>query len=281
MSSKDISVRVNAIITLGFIGIKPEDTQEGIDALIRALSDPQGIVRYQAARTLSRLATEPHRIAETQKSVPALIRLLNDQYCWEIRAAAAESLGTVGWLPQSYDPGAQRAVLNAINDSCIEVRLQSLLSVIQFGRPAKPADLQSEQMMLKPLTAEGKNKRIAIWAHVALGRLENKEEPSSVHLLAIAKHFKDKDFEVRTNAMRAICYMRRGAFPIFDQVLPMLEDKDPVMVGWTCIALGEFGPKAAAAIPSLKKLATHTDEGVRKAAAEAIKKIDEEKVNAK
>jgi HEAT repeat protein len=42
---------------------------------------------------------------------------------------------------------------------------------------------------------------------------------------------------------------------------------------WTIEALGEFGPKAGAAVPRISELQQHKDEVVRKAATEALAKI--------
>ena len=42
---------------------------------------------------------------------------------------------------------------------------------------------------------------------------------------------------------------------------------------WTIEALGEFGPRAGAAIPRIRELQQHQEEVVRNAATEALAKI--------
>src|SRR5205807_8913929 len=91
----DMSLRVNAIITLGFIGIDPKDRQSGIDALKGRLTtdEQQGIVRFQAIRALGRLGRDGY------DAVPFLIRATQYSHCWEIRAAAVSALASTGWDP--------------------------------------------------------------------------------------------------------------------------------------------------------------------------------------
>src|SRR5216684_2472688 len=50
MGSKDVSLKVNAVITLGFVGVDPKDAETAVKELRRLLYDPQLIVRYQAIR---------------------------------------------------------------------------------------------------------------------------------------------------------------------------------------------------------------------------------------
>src|SRR5207237_1900287 len=94
MSDQDMSLRVNATITLGFIGMSEKDRSEGVSALkYRVVKDAQGIVRFQAAVALGRLG------ADAYDAVPSLILASQDIHCWEIRQAAMGALATAGWNP--------------------------------------------------------------------------------------------------------------------------------------------------------------------------------------
>src|SRR5207249_1982473 len=99
MEDPDASLRVNAIITLGFIGMDEGDREKGVQALIRRLPDPQGIVRFQAARALGNLGID------AASAIPALARnTLQDRTTWEIRGAAANALGSVAWDKAGAEP---------------------------------------------------------------------------------------------------------------------------------------------------------------------------------
>src|SRR5581483_1212198 len=58
LNDKDVSIQVNAAITLGFIGMEDVAKTDGIRALTRLLSNSQGIVRFQAAQALNRLGRD-------------------------------------------------------------------------------------------------------------------------------------------------------------------------------------------------------------------------------
>src|SRR5438132_1445806 len=162
INDKDMSLRVNAIITLGFIGMDEKDRPEGVNALKGRLSDNQGIVRFQAARALGRLDKDAY------DAVPQLIHAAHDQYCWEIRAAAVTALSSAGFPPGGgFDLNAFHAMLELTRDPCVEVRVQSVLSLIRFGTPIKPADYSALRSAYSALTAH-KHKRVMIWARVGL-----------------------------------------------------------------------------------------------------------------
>src|SRR5262249_32000667 len=90
----DVSIRVNAAIAIGMIGLDEPQIEPGGSALVRLLGDDQAIVRYQAALALSRIGPD------AKSAIPKLIiNLHSDPYSkkesWEIRRAAASALGNV------------------------------------------------------------------------------------------------------------------------------------------------------------------------------------------
>src|SRR5207245_7099480 len=170
------------------------------------LSDNQGIVRFQAARALGRLDKDAY------DAVPQLIHAAHDQYCWEIRAAAVTALSSAGFPPGGgFDLNAFHAMLELTRDPCVEVRVQSVLSLIRFGTPIKPADYSALRSAYSALTAD-KHKRVMIWARVGLMRIlppEGKETQKTIdkELKHIAPLLRDPDLETRTNAARAIAFI--------------------------------------------------------------------------
>jgi HEAT repeat protein len=274
MAHHDVSLRVNAIITVGFIGFNPDQIDQGVDALRRCLSDSQGIVRFQAARTLDRIGQD------ARAATPALIALTRDSASWEIRQAACAALGNVGWEPPEK-PGFNRpawiALIRALNDSCSEVRLAAVLSLILYGRPTSPADIKGEEQALQfltsekhPRTNEKQSKKVIIWAHVGLMRIT---EVSDHHLSGITKYCKNADMTARVHAIRAMAVIGPSAKAKVPDLIECLSDKEAQVLYWACVALGNMGDAAKQAMPELEKLKQHQDPMVADAAVQAIDKV--------
>src|SRR5262249_45111163 len=94
LTDPDVGLRVNAAITLGYIGVEDKDIKACVRGLTEMLRDQQGIVRFQAARALARIGPE------AASAVPLLIARTKDFGSWEIRGAAAYALGSVAYEPQ-------------------------------------------------------------------------------------------------------------------------------------------------------------------------------------
>jgi HEAT repeat protein len=262
--SSDVSLKVNAVITLGYIGMDDKDKDKGINALIGCLRNSQGIVRFQAARALGNLGSS------AGPAVPYLAGLIKDPVAWEIREAAANALGTAGW---SKTAGASEAALNALTnglyDHCVEVRLQSIFSLILLGTPANALTRGKELQAFRSMTHEKERDKIVIWAHVAIMRIEDKV--TEEHLLVIAKYLRHPNAATRVHAARALGTIGPKAKSRVSDLIEALDDKDTSVVSWACIALGMIGNDAKAAIPKLEKLAKeHPDQGVRDNAKKAI-----------
>jgi HEAT repeat protein len=56
-------------------------------------------------------------------------------------------------------------------------------------------------------------------------------------------------------------------------ILPMLDDPDPIVRQSAAWNVGRIGPAAKATIPKLESLLLDSNQDVRRAAAEALKKI--------
>src|SRR5262249_5454720 len=92
MKDPDVSLKVNAVITLGWIGMEEKDLKDGVTALIALLASPQGIVRFQAVIALGNLGSK------ASGAVDRLIPMLRDHQSFEIRQATARALTQTGWM---------------------------------------------------------------------------------------------------------------------------------------------------------------------------------------
>jgi HEAT repeat protein len=266
LNDPDTSVRVNATIAVGFIGFDAKDLNNGINNLTRLLSpsETQDIVRFQAARALGRLGPD------CAPAIPALVNAVKDRRSSEIRGAAAYALGSAGWDNQKGpDTRAIHALLGALNDVCHDVRIEGLFSLIVLGPPVHITDKTAEKRALEALVHD-KSKVVTIWARVAVMRLD---KVSQQHLAPIAQLLKDKDLRVRVHAARAFAIMGQDAKSSVKDLISALDDKEPDVLVWDCIALGEMRDAGQEALPKLEGLSGHQDPRVKQAASEAIGKI--------
>jgi HEAT repeat protein len=273
VTDKDISIRVNAIITLGFIGqaIQEKDRDAAVRALMVALRDYQGIVRYQAARAVARFQVLANA------AVPSLRNLLHDQTTWEIRAAAAHALGQVGWIQVGgrfgYDRVAFSALTNELEqrEDCAEVRVQVLQALLVLGTPAQP-NVKADEERLITRFINDKHKKISIWARMGLMRLN---DVSEAHLGAITRFLRDPEPDVRYNAALALATVGPGAKAHAGDVLDALNDKDPRVVMECCSALAYLGDKSEKVVQGLQNLSNDTAQSdiVRAAAKAALESL--------
>ena len=172
---------------------------------------------------------------------------------------------------------AFHAMLDLTRDPCVEVRVQTLLSLIRFGTPARAADYNMLRNAYDALTKD-KHKRVTILARVGLMRIlpiEGKETQKAIdkELKHIAPLLRDPDLETRTNAARAIAFVGEKAKSQVQDLIGALGDIEPQMINWTCVALASIGPDASDAYNALKRLEQHPDPGVRDSVRTALEKI--------
>jgi HEAT repeat protein len=265
----DVGLRVNAVITLGYIGPDSKDINDCVTALTALLRDQQGIVRFQAAKALGRIGRE------ASGATPILIRLTKDLASWEIRGAAAFALGFVAYGANDRPiPEAVNALIEAFGDHSSQVRLEALYSLIVMGIPQNLAQKAHELTALQGLLAGRQPDKVQIWARVTIMRIENVSEK---HLGIVAKYLKNPKVETRIHAARAFAAIGPDAKAHIDDLVDALADKDATMLYWTCMALGQMGDVAQRAIPALQKLLSHPDPDVRKAAQDAINAIQQKR----
>jgi HEAT repeat protein len=115
--------------------------------------------------------------------------------------------------------------------------------------------------------------KIRIWARVAVMRITS---VSNKHLDEIVKFLDSPKAEARSNAAQSLAFIGREAKTKTRDLMKTLSDKDPEVVVWGCVALSYMEDEAQQALPALKQLSQqHKNEGVRKAAEEAIQRITE------
>jgi HEAT repeat protein len=277
----DVSLKVNAIISLGFIGFHDSDVQEGINALTQSLHDSQEIVRYQAAVALRRLATNAY------PATAALINAMRTSNSWEVRRAAAATLGIVARqnpVDKGFDRGAFSALLESLSDSAAEVRMESTIALIRFGQPGSPPDRNRERQALSTLaTSSRQPPKVSIWAHVALWMLDRgtpgrgtSSKVGQQHLAAIARYLKSTDLQAREHAVRALGVIGPDAGGHVSDLIDELEDKNAGIVVLACAALSSMGDAAKEAVPVLERMSQrHPDPDVRDTARQAAEKIKE------
>jgi HEAT repeat protein len=281
----DVSLRVNAIISLGFIGFYDNDVKDGINVLTSALGDNQEIVRYQAAVALRRLA------ANAYPATAALISAMKTSNSWEVRRAAAATLGIVARqnpVDKGFDRGAYSALIErltmneGLGDIAQEVRMEAIIALIRFGLPGSLVDRDREKRALASQASRTKQApKVKIWAHVALWMLERGPGQNGLgrvgqqHLAAIAGFLKNPDLQAREHAVRALGVIGPDAGSRVPDLIDVLEDKNPGIVVLACAALSSMGDAARPALPALERLNRHTDPDVRDTARQAIEKIKE------
>lgn len=266
LEQRDVSLKVNAAITLGIIGMEEKDLSRGVNGLIRKLGDSEAIVRFQAATALGRLGSDG------RAAIPNLITTLRDGSSWEIRKAAAEALGMVSFDRQTGpDLRSIRALAKVLDDSCAQVRLSAILALIVLGPPATGADKTAAIHALQGCFKD-RDKVVMIWARMGQMRMDG--NITEAHLTAIAKYLKGNELSPRTHASRALGTIGPEAKSRVPDLMAALDDNEPLVLTWSAWALGQIGPPAAKALPRLESLKGHKDEGIRQTALEAIERIE-------
>lgn len=265
-TQKDVSLRVNAVIALGAIGLDVQDIPVGVTALTNLLSDSQLIIRYQAAMTLASLGPD------ARSAIPRLLVLAKDPGAWELRKAAVSALGSVAEDTQSGpDPRALQGIIEALSDYAYMVRLEAVLAIIILGPPAQLKDKQAVERALGILMQNERNKIVQIWTRVAVMRME---KPSELHLGAIARYLKNPEAQARSHAARALGTLgRESKGQVTELANAAASEQDDITLYWMLWALGRMEEAAKAAVPTLMQLQQHKEPAIRQAATDALDNI--------
>jgi HEAT repeat protein len=285
LDSPDNVVRAQTAESLGTIGAP---AQEAASALVEALADSNGGVRAKAVQALGKIGAGAADVA-----VPSLVRALRDQDNW-VSALAAEALGQMGDSADEAVPALIRS-LRHINP---QVRGNAAKSLGKMGAAAARARLALETACRD---GDGGVRGQAIRALGAVGC------PTPASALAVRAGLQDPDSQVRAAAVESVGQWGEANETTLSDLRPLLEDANdqvkvevievlPRLAGATqavidglcrrlleddsdwvqihaALALGKFGPAAAAAGGALLRAAQTGEVGVREQAMRAIAKI--------
>jgi HEAT repeat protein len=267
LGDNDASIRVNAVIALGIIGMEKEDLERGVKALGRLVeNDPQAIVRLQAAASLASLGHA------AKSAIPQLNSAVKSQLynSWAVRRAAAIALRTVAMDPEEGpDPSAIQALVAGLKDNCGKVRFEILMSLITLGMPKSEKDkgvLEYEKSAVKNFLKD-RDKALTIWARVLLMRIDQVSEKD---VIVIGNMLKDRELHVRINAIQALGIIGPHAKSQVDGLIAALKEKNEGAIVLAAItSLGQMGGEASKALPELEKLAEENKNEQLKAMCKA------------
>jgi len=281
----DVSIKVNAALAVGTIGLDEKDMDRGVSSLIRQLLDNESIVRMYATSALANIGSD------ARAAIPSLARMVRDKASWEIRRSAVLGLTRMAWDKNvkegGPDPKAFRALTEAVGDRCLQVRQEAIKGFIAIGPPLisidpkKPgstkADHDNAVKALEGLLYQ-RDKSTAILARVAVLWIDpprlNNPQTVDKYVQEISRFMGPRgESQVRIDAAYALTLIwqfansKRVANPpdpksftpkagwgeAIHTAIQNLSDSDDTMICWGCNVLGTMGPAAEKAIKDLEK----------------------------
>jgi HEAT repeat protein len=272
-TDRDVSVRTNAMIAIGALGVQDANqAKEVVPVLTRALADSQGAVRLQAVMALGNLGPQAAHTA-----INDLIQSLRDPSSWEIRRAAALALAQLG---RDAEGAANPHVMNALSESLVDratlVKVAVIRAIIQIGPTRNPQGTAAVKAALLRVVQD-KDKAAQIWARVAVVRLDP-TLMKEAYITPIAQALTSPDPSVRPQAADALGTLGElnpeVAKTKVPELLTALKNKDdPVTLFSAIVALGRIGPAAREAAPDLQALTADPTPGIREAATQSLARV--------
>jgi HEAT repeat protein len=273
LRDEDPNVRITAAGSLGRV-----KDPSAVTALVEVLDDSHVNVRRTAAWALGEI--------RSRAAVTPLIRALSDKD-WALRAPAAEALGRIG------DTRAVGSLIVALKsrDESIRVSAATALGRLRDKSATGPLlialQAESEELRKEAATALGLIKDpqavgilmvalsdpiVCYAARQALARIG---EPAVDGLIATLKNTERAALAREAAALTLGDIKTPRAAEALSAVLTNRKERLQLRT-FVAEALGSIGKNAATAIPALRKTANDEteDKHVRKAAAEALKKVD-------
>ena len=247
----DASPRAKAVLALGMMGVKSGDRETVVRALGHCVAhDPQTIIRYEAARALPRFGPDARII------ITDVVMGMGNNSTFEVREACIIALRAAGVDPaKGPDPRVTDALiarLNPATEPTRKVRLQAIMALGGMGRPQDPGKYTQVMAALKgPYTYKSRDKVVKLWSHVAIMALDDKVDES--YLKTIVEYMRDREREVRVNAVRAMGALGVKAHEYLRDVIRLLDDKDIQVKLATIEALGHMGDRSERVLDALIK----------------------------
>jgi HEAT repeat protein len=282
----DVSIKVNAALAVGTIGLDEKDMDRGVSSLIRQLSDNESIVRMYATSALANIGSD------ARAAIPSMARMVRDKASWEIRRAAVLGLTRMAWDKNvkegGPDPRAFKALTEAVSDRCLQVRQEAIKGFIFVGPPListdpkKPGSTKADHTRaveaLEQLTLSQKDKSTAILARVAILWIDpprlNNPQTVDKYVQEISRFMGPRgESQVRIDAAYALTLIwqfanskrvtnppdpksftpKAGWGEAIHTAILNLSDNDDTMICWGCNVLGTMGSAAEKAIKDLEK----------------------------
>jgi HEAT repeat protein len=233
--------RLAALAGLAVLGT---NAASAVHDLGRALQEPVGQIRWDAARALAAIG---------EAAIPTLITAATGTNP-VARHAAVYALAQSA----TNSPRAKAALLNAVLDSDENVRLAAIHSVRQLGLDAVP--MLNEQLASKDLAQQ-----LAALRALAVLRPLSRAETTNLLTLAI-----NSTGEVRRQAIETMSALRIASTNAAGIMITALDDPDPEVRLAAIRAVAEINWRTAVAIPRLEEFTRSTNPRERKRSAWAL-----------
>jgi HEAT repeat protein len=250
---QDRLVRRSAALSLGLAS----KSDKSRTALSQALTDPEQVVRQNAAWALGR---------RDAKAAPALVRALQDGTCDSlVKRDAANALFAVA----NNEPEAMRPALTALLAMCQdrdpEVRKAGLTPLVKIIGSKDMQALPILKAVLRDPDAE-----VRRFAALALSNVGGAAAAEAVPILIDA--LRNGEPHLKRSATIALHNIGETAAPAIPILIKLLEDPDEGLCKNAAVALGGIGKVAGPAVPALVKVVTDARQtlDLRVAAAEAL-----------
>ena len=247
--------------------IQYEDERIAHNELIDMLVSSHGGARRRAILALGRIGYPT--------GVAPLIDVLNNDRIPEMRGLAAFSLGESESHYAASDLLARFQVEKEASD-LVRARAAEALGKIASNnlsaRALGPFGIKSitdALVALLPPADKTLSDEQKLVASLTLGALLRLKQPSS--LQAIAAQLRSTDADIRWQAANALARIRDGIQVAVPALLPLLDDKEPLVRGHAARALGVA--KEASAVEPILKLLADSDERVVANAINALGQV--------
>jgi len=245
--SGDAQVSGAAIVALGQIGA---DAKSAVPTIMDALNKKD--TRDLAIVALGKIGPD------AKAAVPELAKNLKTK---EIQGLVIEALGKIGKQAKSAVP----ELADLLKDSDKEVKPAIITALGRMGKDAKPA-VPALGSCLSPDDRETSIQALGLLADLGP---DAKDAVGDIVALFVDENLRP-DNKLRSEAVRTLAKIGKPAVPLLTKALG---NPNRYMKAGVIEALGDIGPDAKGALPTIQRLASNPDPVVSRAAARAAAKI--------